>query len=90
MISKAALLIIIFIGIWLITINIIKDSQSCPEPKIEYRYIPRTLAEEQAEPVYVSDIFKTMFSQQSPWIFSVNNMDRQKQESVNKFFISQY
>lgn len=90
MISKAALLIIIFIGIWLITINLVYDSQSPPKPKIEYRYIPRTLEEEQLEPVFVSDIFKTMFSQQSPWIFSVKNLDRKKQESVNKFFISQY
>ena len=90
MISKVALLIIIFIGILLITINLIYDSQSIPKPKIEYRYLPRTLEEEQMEPVYVSDIFKTMFSQQSPWIFSVKNLDRKKQESVNKFFISQY
>lgn len=90
MISKIALLIILFIGMVLIVINIIQYEQKCPAKEIEYRYIPRTLAEEEAEPVYVSDIFKTMFSQQSPWIFSIQNLDRKKQESVNKFFISQY
>jgi hypothetical protein len=90
MISKIALMIIVFIGILLITINIVNHEHKCPTKTVEYRYIPRTLEEEQAEPVYVSDIFKTMFSQQSPWIFSIQNFDRKKQEAVNKFFISQY
>lgn len=90
MISKLALLLILFIGIVLIVISIIKHEQKCPTAKVEYRYIPRTFEEEEAEPVYVSDIFKTMFSQQSPWIFSIQNVDRKKEEAVNKFFISQY
>jgi hypothetical protein len=90
MISKVALLIILFMGMVLITISIIQHEQKAPSTQIEYRYIPRTLEEEEAEPVYVSDIFKTMFSQQSPWIFSIQNLDRKKEEAVNKFFISQY
>lgn len=89
MISKVSILIMIFIGLILIIVNMVQDNQKCPAKEIEYRYIPRTLEEEEAEPVYVSDIFKTMFSQQSPWIFSIQNMDRKKQEAVNKFFISQ-
>ena len=90
MISKVAILIIIFIGFMLMIINVVQHEQKCPEKTIEYRYIPKTLEEEQADPAYVSDIFKTMFSQQSPWIFSIQNFDRKKQEAVNKFFISQY
>jgi len=72
------------------TINIVKHDYKCPEKVVEYRYIPRTFEEEQLEPVYASDIFKTMFAQQSPWIFTVQNYDRDKQERVNRFFISQY
>jgi hypothetical protein len=34
------------------------------------RYIPRTLEEEQKEPVKVEKIFKSMFDQQAPWIGS--------------------
>ena len=90
MISKISILIIIFIGILLITINVVKYEQTCPKNKIEYRYIPRTFEEESLEPAYGSDIFKSMFSQQSPWIFSVQNFDRKKQEEINKFFINQY
>ncbi len=90
MISKIALLILIFIGILLITINILKTEQTCPKQQVIYKYIPRTFAEEQEEPAYVSDIFKVMFSQQSPWVYSISNIDRQKQEEINKFFINQY
>jgi hypothetical protein len=34
------------------------------------RYIPRSLEEEQKEPVKVEKIFKSMFDQQAPWIGS--------------------
>ena len=59
------------------------------QPKIIYRYIPRTLAEEEEQPVFASEIFETMFSQPSPWIVSVRNYDQRKQEKINKYFISQ-
>lgn len=57
---------------------------------IIYRYIPRTFDEEMDEPVYVSDIFRSMFAQQSPWVKGVDNFDTRKSEAINKYFISQY
>ena len=66
-----------------------RSEQTCKEKVIEYRYLPRTFEEEQSQPVYVSDIFKTMFSNQSPWLFSIQNNDKKKTEEMNKFFISQ-
>ncbi len=56
---------------------------------VEYRYIPRTFEEEQNDPIYVSDIFGTMFSQPSPWILSVREYDQRKQEQINAYFVSQ-
>ena len=73
MTSKFIMLILIFIGVLFITISMVQSSAQCPEPKIIYRYLPRTFEEVSNEPVYVSDIFKTMFTQQSPWIRSVQN-----------------
>jgi hypothetical protein len=90
MISKHLMVILIFIGILFITISIVKDDQKCQDAKIIYRYIPRTFEEEQNEPVFVSDIFKTMFTQQSPWVASVQNLDTKKKEVMNDYFISQY
>lgn len=71
-------------------VSITKNTNQCPAEKIIYRYIPRTFDEEQGEPVYVSDIFKTMFTQDSPWVRSANTYDARKLEEANKYFISQY
>lgn len=88
---KALILIILFLGILLVAIQVVRIQVGLVEqkPKVEYRYIPRTFAEEQEDPVYPSEIFETMFSQPSPWIMSVRSYDARKQDAVNQFFISQ-
>lgn len=63
------------VGLVCIVISITKQISTCPEPKIEYKYIPRTFQEEQDNPVYVSDIFRDMFEKPSPWIASKNNIE---------------
>lgn len=88
--SKFLMLLLLFIGILFTTISLVQNNIQCPEAKIVYRYLPRTFKQEQSEPVYPSDIFMTMFTQQSPWIRSIQNLDIKKQERMNKYFISQY
>jgi hypothetical protein len=90
-ILKGVFLIMLIIGIILIIIyyfsnNIIGNNS---EPKIIYKYIPRTLEEEETQPIYVSQIFKTMFTQPSVWINSIEDDYFRKQEDINKYFISQ-
>jgi len=86
---KTLLIIFIFIAILSITISITRTETKCEPNQIIYRYIPRTLEEEMDDPAYISDIFKVMFTQPSPWINNIDNdMDRKK-EQVNKYFISQ-
>lgn len=88
---RAIILILIFFGILFITIEttrVYSDSQKIHE-KTEYKYIPRTFEEEQLDPIYVSEIFETMFSQPSPWILSVRNYDAMKQEKINQYFVNQ-
>jgi hypothetical protein len=89
-ILRGFFLIMLIIGIILIIIyytssNIIGNC----EPKIVYKYIPRTLEEEETQPIYVSQIFKTMFTQPSVWINSIQDDYFRKQEDINKYFISQ-
>jgi hypothetical protein len=88
---KSVILLTLFIGILLIAIETVRVQSGLkePAPKIEYRYIPRTFEEEQLEPVFVSEIFETMFSQPSPWLLSVREYDQRKQEKVNQYFINQ-
>jgi len=93
MISKNVLIFIIFISILCITIGLTLNINSYlqqPRETIIYRYIPRTFQQEQDEPVYVSDIFESMFTQDSPWVRSINSIDNRRQEAINKYFISQY
>lgn len=89
MITKIIIIFLMFFGILCLAVAITKNNKSCPPPQIVYKYIPRTFEEEQNEPVYVSDIFASMFSQPSPWMVSIGNIDQRKQEEINKYFISQ-
>ena len=73
----------------MITIAIVKETNHCQKERIIYRYIPRTFENEQTNEVSVTDIFNVMFTQPSPWIASINNIDHRKQEAINKYFISQ-
>jgi hypothetical protein len=87
---KLIMIFMIFLGILLMTINVVKTNQQCPKQTIIYKYIPRTHEEELNEPVYPTDIFKTMFSQPSPWIAGINEIDVRKLQDINKYFVSQY
>jgi len=83
------ILIILIMGVFLVGLNILYSMRDCPQPQIIYRYIPKTLEEEENNPTYPSEIFKTMFSQPSPWIGGVNDLDTRRSDQINKYFISQ-
>ena len=86
---KGILLFFLIIGIILIIIAVTQTQQLCPTQKIIYKYVPRTFDEEQDSPVYVSDIFKAMFTQPSAWNHGLIEYDKRKEEAMNKYFISQ-
>ena len=88
---KAITIFLIFIGLIFIIIEVIKIKAGLvdKEPRIIYRYIPRTFEEEQTDPIPVTDIFATMFSQPSPWVSSIRTYDKRKQEHINQYFVSQ-
>ena len=84
-------MMLVFIGIIFIVIDVVKVQEGLvdKEPKIIYRYIPKSFEEEQMEPVFASEIFETMFSQPSPWLLSIREYDQRKQENINKYYINQ-
>jgi hypothetical protein len=86
---KGILLLLLIIGLLMVVIEVVKENQTAPTEKIIYRYIPRTFAEEQDEPIFVSDIFKSMFNDSSPWVNGMNDLDTRNKEKINKYFISQ-
>lgn len=86
---KMILILILFIGIICIVVELVRVTNKCPEQQIIYRYIPRTFEEEQNEPVLATDVFKSMFLEESPWIASMQDAERRKMEQVNTYFIDQ-
>lgn len=86
---KSILLFFLFVGLLLMIIEIMRSMNECKPQKIIYRYVPRSFEEDQENPTMVSEIFKTMFSQPSPWIDSINSHDDRKKEEINNYFISQ-
>lgn len=88
---KGFFVIIFIVGIILLVVYFLIKSQlnnDCNE-KIIYKYIPRTLKEDQKQPVFVSQIFKTMFTQPSVWIDSIYNDSHRALDPLNKYGISQ-
>jgi hypothetical protein len=81
MLYKSVVLLIIFLGILFVVVEVVRINAGLTEkpPKIIYRYIPKTFEEEQIDPIPVSDIFETMFSQPSPWVASLKTYDFRKQ-----------
>jgi len=74
--------IIFFLSIIFIVIGFTR--QTTPIPNQVVRYIPRSLEEEELEPVKAEKIFKSMFEQQTPWIGSFNDNNVIKRRELDK------
>lgn len=88
-IIKGFFLIFLIIGILLIALYFMRDSGGGSNTKIVYKYLPRSLEEEEESPVFVSEIFKAMFEQPSVWINAIKDDYLRKNEVLNKYYISQ-
>jgi hypothetical protein len=92
MINKNIIIIVLMltIGFLFLYIDQYKRLKSqVGEKEVIYRYVPRTPYDELQQELFPSDIFETMFSQPSPWINSVNDLDARKSKEINKYFVSQ-
>ena len=85
---KGIFMIIFMTGIILIIGYYILNGQTSKN-KIVYKYIPRTVEEDEKSPIYVSEIFKTMFTQPSVWIDSINLDKKRANEKIGEYFITQ-
>ena len=61
-----ALLLFLF-GIITIVIGALKRRQQCPPPRIEYRFVPRSLLDEQLDSQTLNNL-DDMFNNQDPWL----------------------
>jgi hypothetical protein len=64
---KSIIFLCLFIGLTFMIIGYVKTNATCPPPQIQYRYIPRTILDEQMNPEPVMSVFANMFEKPSPW-----------------------
>lgn len=64
---KSFLILLFIIGFYMIIVGYMKNYQKCPEPTIEYRYVPRTFYEEQMQPNNIFQTFGAMFQDRDTW-----------------------
>lgn len=63
---KLLVIIMLVVGVVLIINGYLRQNQSCPPPTIVYKYLNRDFAQEQDNPVKVTDVFRTMFADPGP------------------------
>lgn len=59
------LIILAILGANLLMVGFFMSLQTCPPPKVEYRFIPRTFNEEMESPVSVIDQLQNVFDDRS-------------------------
>ena len=64
---KSIIFLLLFMGITFMIVGYVKSNVTCPAPQIQYRFIPRTILDEQTNPEPVLATFASMFEKPSPW-----------------------
>lgn len=89
MVPKGLIILFLFIGAMLMVYQIAVNEKCQKDKEVIIRYIPQTLEEEFKYGRTASEVFRTMFSQPSPWVELVGTYDRKKNEDIKNYFISQ-
>ena len=67
---KLLVIALLIIGVTMVLNGYFRENLSKVEPKIVYRFIPRTLEETSLNEPKVSDIFARMFSDSDPDVYA--------------------
>jgi hypothetical protein len=82
---KSIVLLLFFSGLMFIIVGYQKQLNVLPNPKIEYRYIPRTFYDEQLSSGNVLKQFSSLFENENPWIKD-RNIEADNVKDKSNFF----
>jgi len=82
---KSIIILIFIIGVVMVLVGYTRQYSICPNPRIEYRYIPRTFYDEQLSSENVLKQFSSMFEDSNPWIKDRNIKQTEKTDKSNFF-----
>ena len=80
---KSIVILLFMVGVIMILVGYTRQYSICPNPRIEYRYIPRTFYDEQLSSQNVLKQFSSMFEEQNPWIKDRNINVSEKIDNSN-------
>ena len=87
---KSIIVMLTVIGVIGLIIGYINQIKTCPPPRVEYRYIPRSFEDDQNDPVKITQLFKNMFEQPTPWLMGTRlGYIKPNIFKINRFNISQ-
>lgn len=78
---KSIIILLFLIGVSMVLVGYTRQYSICPNPRIEYRYIPRTFYDEQLSNENVLKQFSSMFEDTNPWI---KDRNIKKTETIDK------
>ena len=89
---RSIALFLLFLGFSALAIGYANQIQAKPKTVVEYRYVPRTFEEEQNDPPLMTDVFRTMFDGQQPYMYGIGpepipKIDKSK---VYQYNVAQY
>jgi hypothetical protein len=82
---KSIVILFFIIGVVMVLVGYTRQYSICPNPKIEYRYIPRTFYDEQLSSQNVLKQFSSMFQDENPWIMD-RNINNTKNVNTSNFY----
>ena len=68
---KLLVIVLFVIGITLVLNGYYRNTMQCPGERIVYKFLPRTLSEDNRNEVKVSDIFQPMFRDADPGVYGM-------------------
>ncbi len=89
---KSVALFLLFVGFIFLIIGYMNQIREAPKPVVEFRYVPRTFEEEQNEPPVLTDLFRTMFDGQQPYIYGLGTepIPKIEKSKIYDYNIAQY
>ena len=61
-------ILILIIGIIFLIVGYNKSTNTCPPPRIQYRFLPRSFYDEQINPTNLQSLFSNMFTSPDAWL----------------------
>ena len=80
---KSIVILLFIIGVIMILVGYTRQYSICPNPKIEYRYIPRTFYDEQLTNQNILKQFSSMFQDENPWVVDRNINTKENLDTSN-------